>query len=68
MNELRRFLGYLRGYKGQITLAVFLILCVSALMLPYPLIMKEMLGERGVKLSGGQRQRIAIARTILKNP
>lgn len=43
MNELRRFLGYLRGYKGQIALAVFLILCVSALMLPYPLIMKEML-------------------------
>ena len=43
MNEIRRFLGYLRDYKGQIALAVFLILCVSALMLPYPLIMKEML-------------------------
>ena len=43
MKEIRRFLGYLRGYKGQIALAVCLILCVSALMLPYPLIMKEML-------------------------
>ncbi len=43
MNEIRRFLGYLRDYKGQLALAVFLILCVSALMLPYPMIMKEML-------------------------
>ena len=43
MKELRRFLGYLRGYKGPLALSVLLILCVSALMLPYPLIMKEML-------------------------
>ncbi|MFH0953549.1 MAG: ABC transporter ATP-binding protein [Verrucomicrobiota bacterium] len=43
MKEIRRFLGYLKGYEGQIALSAVLILSVSALMLPYPLIMKEML-------------------------
>ncbi len=43
MKEIRRFLGYLRGYERSIALAAFLILSVSTLMLPYPLIMKQMI-------------------------
>ena len=45
MNELRRFLGYLRGYEGQLTVAVLLILAVTALTLPYPLIVKSMIDD-----------------------
>jgi len=43
MNEIRRFLGYLKGYGGQLALAALLILSVSVLMLPYPMIMREMI-------------------------
>ncbi len=45
MNELRRFLGYLRGYEGQLSVAVLLILAVTALTLPYPLIVKSMIDD-----------------------
>ena len=45
MNELRRFLGYLRGYEGQLAVAVLLILAVTALTLPYPLIVKYMIDD-----------------------
>jgi ATP-binding cassette, subfamily B, bacterial MsbA len=45
MKELRRFLGYLRGYEGQLAVAVLLILAVTALTLPYPLIVKYMLDD-----------------------
>ena len=45
MKELRRFLGYLRGYEGQLAVAVLLILAVTALTLPYPLIVKFMLDD-----------------------
>ena len=31
------------------------------------MVMRTLIGERGVKLSGGQKQRIAIARAILRN-
>jgi subfamily B ATP-binding cassette protein MsbA len=43
--ELRRFLRYLKGYELQIALAVLLILAVTALNLPYPLIVKAMVDE-----------------------
>ena len=43
MKELRRFLQYLKGYEGQIALAITLILAVAALSLPYPMIVREML-------------------------
>ncbi|MCG3147485.1 MAG: putative multidrug export ATP-binding/permease protein [Verrucomicrobiae bacterium] len=43
MKEIRRFLRYLKGYEGQIALAIVLILAVSALSLPYPMIVKHML-------------------------
>ena len=43
MKELRRFLQYLKGYEGQIGLAITLILAGAALSLPYPMIVREML-------------------------
>src|SRR5664279_884116 len=43
MKELRRFLKYLKGYEGQLAIAVTLILAVTALTLPYPLIVRAML-------------------------
>lgn len=45
MKELRRFLGYLQGYRGQIALAVLLVLAVTILTLPYPLIVRVMLDD-----------------------
>ena len=43
MKELRRFLRYLKGYEGQIGLAITLIMAVAALSLPYPMIVRQML-------------------------
>lgn len=45
MNELKRFLNYLRGYTGQIAFAVSLVLTVTILTLPYPIIIKSMLDD-----------------------
>lgn len=45
MKELKRFVGYLKGYGGQIVLAVTLVLAVTVLTLPYPLILRRMLDE-----------------------
>ena len=45
MKELRRFSGYLKGYGGQIALAVSLVLAVTILTLPYPLIVRVMLDD-----------------------
>ena len=45
MNELKRFLLYLRGYGGQMALSVVLVLAVTILTLPYPLIIKSMLDD-----------------------
>lgn len=45
MKELRRFSGYLKGYGGQIALAVALVLAVTILTLPYPLIVRVMLDD-----------------------
>ena len=41
MKELQRFLQYLKGYEGQIGLAITLILAGAALSLPYPMIVRE---------------------------
>ena len=45
MNELKRFLRYLKGYEGQVALAVVLILAVTGLGLPYPMIVKVMVDD-----------------------
>jgi ATP-binding cassette, subfamily B, bacterial MsbA len=45
MSELRRFLRYLQGYEAQIALAIWLILSVTALNLPYPMIIKAMVDD-----------------------
>ena len=45
MKELIRFSRYLRGYRSQIVLAAVLILSVTALNLPYPLIVRAMLDD-----------------------
>ncbi len=45
MKPLQRFLKYLKGYETQIALAIVLILSVTALNLPYPLIVKAMLDD-----------------------
>jgi ABC-type multidrug transport system fused ATPase/permease subunit len=52
MKELRRFLGYLKGYGGQIALAVSLVLAVTVLTLPYPLIVRKMLDEALLRKDG----------------
>jgi len=45
MKELRRFLKGLKPYIPQLSLAVLLVLAISALMVPYPLIMKQLLDQ-----------------------
>ena len=45
MNELKRFLRYLKGYEGQVALAVVLIMAVTGLGLPYPMIVKVMVDD-----------------------
>ena len=45
VKPLQRFLKYLKGYETQIALAIVLILSVTALNLPYPLIVKAMLDD-----------------------
>ena len=45
MNELKRFIGYLRGYTRHMALAVILVLAVTLLALPYPMIMRSMLDD-----------------------
>jgi len=45
MKELRRFLKGLKPYIPQLSLAVLLVLAISARMVPYPLIMKQLLDQ-----------------------
>ncbi len=42
MKELRRFLHYLRGYRGQIAVAVLLLTAVTLLTLPNPMLVKHL--------------------------
>jgi len=45
MNELKRFLQFFRGYQARIALSVLLILSVTALTLPYPLIIRAVIDQ-----------------------
>jgi subfamily B ATP-binding cassette protein MsbA len=45
MKAFKRFFGYLRGYEGQVLLSIALILAVSALVLPYPIILRYLIDE-----------------------
>jgi len=45
MNELKRFFGYLRSYTRHLALAISLVLAVTLLALPYPMIMRSMLDD-----------------------
>jgi ATP-binding cassette, subfamily B, bacterial MsbA len=45
MNELRRFLKFFRGYETRLALSVTLILSVTALTLPYPLIIRAVIDQ-----------------------
>ena len=45
MKELTRFLRYLKEYKGRIALSVVLILTITGMTLPYPLIVKKLIDE-----------------------
>jgi len=45
MKELLRFLRYLKEYKGRIALSVVLVLTITGMTLPYPLIVKKLIDE-----------------------
>ena len=45
MKELARFLRYLKEYKGRIALSVVLVLTITGMTLPYPLIVKKLIDE-----------------------
>src|ERR1041384_2532118 len=45
MKALKRFFGYLRGYEGQVSLSLLLILSVTGLTLLYPKILRILIDD-----------------------